>query len=73
MHLHNDTFASVRSIVNMPYPNGITLLNAPMLAVAATSFCQVQLYNIRSDKTLELTETVKVPMMPDNLSMDQKG
>ncbi|GLI76369.1 hypothetical protein PoHVEF18_004641 [Penicillium ochrochloron] len=73
VNLHNDTFASVRSVVNMPYPNGIALLNASMLAVAATSSCQFQLYNIRSDKTLELTETVKVPMMPDNLSIDHKG
>ncbi|KAJ5905871.1 paraoxonase [Penicillium subrubescens] len=73
VHLHNGTSASVRSVVKMPYPNGITLLNASMLAVAATSSCQFQLYTIRSDKTLELTETVRVPMMPDNISFDQKG
>ncbi|KAJ5204876.1 paraoxonase [Penicillium cinerascens] len=73
VHLHNDTSASLKSVVNMPYPNGITLLNDSMLAVAATSSCQFQLFNIRSDKTLELTETVRVPMMPDNLSTDQKG
>jgi arylesterase/paraoxonase len=73
VHLHNDTLASLRSVVNMPYPNGITLLNASTLAVAATSSCHFQLYTIRPDKTLELTETVRVPMMPDNISVDQKG
>ncbi|KAJ5939647.1 paraoxonase [Penicillium verhagenii] len=57
----------------MPYPNGITLLNASMLAVASTSSCEFRLYKIGYDKELELSSTVRVPFMPDNLSIDQKG
>ncbi|KAJ5368283.1 paraoxonase [Penicillium cataractarum] len=69
----DDSSVSGKVVSRVPYPNGIALLNESTLAVAATSSAHVRLYNISSDKTLVLAETIKVPFMPDNVSADQKG
>ncbi|KAJ5263523.1 paraoxonase [Penicillium angulare] len=73
VYLDLNNLSASRVLSRIPYPNGITLLNDSTLAVAATSSSHVRLYNISPDKTLSLTETIKVPFMPDNLSTDQKG
>ncbi|KAK1967205.1 calcium-dependent phosphotriesterase [Colletotrichum sublineola] len=73
MHLHSNSSATLRFVARLPYANGVTLLNASTLAVASTSSCQVRLYQIRPDRTLELASKVDVPFMPDNLATDQRG
>ncbi|KAJ5489401.1 hypothetical protein N7539_004291 [Penicillium diatomitis] len=73
VHMHNDGSTSVRPLARVPFANGVEFLNASTLAVASTSARDVRLYNIKSDRSLELVETISVSMMPDNLSVDKKG
>ncbi|KAF5614768.1 paraoxonase [Fusarium tjaetaba] len=71
--LHSNSSATLRSVARIPYANGVALLNASMLAVASTSSCQIRLYRVRPNKTLEFTSKIDVPFMPDNIATDQRG
>ncbi|KAL1850269.1 hypothetical protein Plec18170_006964 [Paecilomyces lecythidis] len=73
VNMHNESSVTLRALANIPYANGIVLLNTSTLAVASTGSCQVRLYDIRHDATLELTAELRVPFMPDNLSRDERG
>ncbi|KAL3478520.1 hypothetical protein BJX99DRAFT_104761 [Aspergillus californicus] len=63
----------VRTVARAPFANGIVVLNASTVAVAATSAAEVRLYAKLEDNSLAQTGSIKVPYMPDNLSMDQEG
>ncbi|EME85517.1 uncharacterized protein MYCFIDRAFT_130988, partial [Pseudocercospora fijiensis CIRAD86] len=66
------------TLAKVPFANGVVLVNETVLAVSSSSNAEVRLFEIlRSSKRavprLELRRTVKLPFLPDNLSVDSKG
>ncbi|KAF7186430.1 Serum paraoxonase/arylesterase 1 [Pseudocercospora fuligena] len=66
------------TLAKVPFANGIVLLNESTLAVSSSSHAEIRLFGIlrngtRSVPRLELRKRVKVPFIPDNLSVDSKG
>lgn len=71
--MHNEASATLRTVANVPFANGLTLLNDSVLAVAASSSSQLRLYDIQHGGSLKLATEIWTPFLPDNLSCDQKG
>lgn len=69
----SDSSPSVHPVAHVPFANGVTLLNASILAVASTSTSRVRLYDIQPDHSLREFGVINVPFMPDNLSTDKRG
>ncbi|KAK2071184.1 hypothetical protein P8C59_005627 [Phyllachora maydis] len=64
-------------VARQPYPNGVAVLNATTVAVAATNKAAVYLYTLtpaggghRRHPVLSYRLAVPVPFLPDNLSVD---
>jgi arylesterase/paraoxonase len=66
-----------RKMVNLPFANGITVLNKTMLAVASTTTPSVNIYTItnstNSTVSLQQTQKINVPFFIDNLDTDSSG
>ena len=71
--VNSNLSVTARTVANLAYPNGLTLLNASTIAVAQTSSCKVRLLDIRNDRSLVSVAEIDVPFMPDNLSSEQDG
>ncbi|TLD09399.1 uncharacterized protein PgNI_07411 [Pyricularia grisea] len=73
------TVESIRTVASLPFPNGIAQLNESTMVVASTSTASIHFYSLGENKKegkeehLPLTGMVKLPFLPDNLSVDQKG
>ncbi|KAH6884487.1 putative paraoxonase [Thelonectria olida] len=65
---------TARVLARIPFANGIELLNDTTLAVSSTSSSSISIFEIEPKAhNLTLTNTFKVPFMPDNLSVDKNG
>ncbi|KAE8153814.1 hypothetical protein BDV25DRAFT_148836 [Aspergillus avenaceus] len=64
---------TVRPVAHVPFANGVVQLNETVLAVASTSTARVYLYQIQPDRSLRRVDSVKLPFLPDNLSIDKRG
>ncbi|PSK60627.1 Guanine nucleotide-exchange factor SEC12 [Elsinoe australis] len=64
----------VQTMARQPFPNGIAKLNDTSFAVSSTSSGSVRIYHV-DEKSGKWTqkESIDVPMMPDNLSVDDQG
>ncbi|KPM45163.1 hypothetical protein AK830_g1412 [Neonectria ditissima] len=65
---------TARLVARLPFANGIEFLNETTLAVSATSAASVHLYDVDT-ATRDITArlSIKVPFVPDNLSVDKNG
>lgn len=66
----------IRTLARVPFANGITILNDTTLAVASSVSAAVYLYNITHEAAgpvLTKKSSIKVPFIPDNISVDGKG
>jgi arylesterase/paraoxonase len=63
----------VRTVARAPFANGVAILNASTVAVAATSAAEVRLYTRLDDNSLVQSGAIPVPYMPDNLSTNSDG
>lgn len=59
----------------MPFANGVVMMNHKTLAVASTSKLEVYVYHAPNSEPpkLYLKHTIRVPFLPDNLSVDANG
>jgi arylesterase / paraoxonase len=64
----------IRVVARVPFANGVTVLNSTTLAVSSTTSAAVYLYD-RNTATGELSNrrAIKLPFLPDNLSVDRDG
>ncbi|KYK57629.1 Six-bladed beta-propeller, TolB-like protein [Drechmeria coniospora] len=62
-----ETRASV--VARLPFANGIEILNSTTVAVASTSGSVVNLYDARRDGSLTYRSRIRVPFLPDNMSL----
>jgi arylesterase/paraoxonase len=66
-----------RVLANLPFANGITVLNKTLLAVASTNTPSVQTYNItntaNSTISLKPFKKISIPFFVDNLKTDSSG
>jgi len=66
--------ATVNILAHVPFANGVALLNDTTLAVASTSGAAVLLYTSTSRfQDISLAQTIHLPFLPDNLSVDDVG
>jgi len=73
VYMNTETMEA-KTVARLPFANGIARLDADTLAVAACSAAEVNLYAIdHATHALSLKRTIKVPFMPDNLSVDDAG
>jgi arylesterase/paraoxonase len=64
---------TARVVARLPLANGIKLLNETTLAVSSSSTERVRLYDITETRDLVYMKSIKVPGLPDNLSVDGNG
>jgi arylesterase/paraoxonase len=66
-----------QKLVNLPFANGIAVLNKTMLAVASTNTPSVHIYNIvstpNSTISLKQKQKISIPFFVDNLKTDSSG
>ncbi|KAI6642439.1 hypothetical protein MCOR14_002520 [Pyricularia oryzae] len=78
------TMESIRTVASLPFANGIARLNESTMAVASTNTASIHFYSMpaaaaavnkeeEQGEQLPLTGVVKLPFLPDNLSVDEKG
>ncbi|TLD14888.1 hypothetical protein PspLS_10808, partial [Pyricularia sp. CBS 133598] len=78
------TIESIRTVASLPFANGIARLNASTMVVSSTNTASIHFYSIPAtaagekkagskEEQLTLTSVVKLPFLPDNLSVDEKG
>lgn len=65
---------AVKILARVPFANGVALMNDTALAVASTSGAAVLLYKTTSGfQDVSLAQTIHLPFLPDNLSVDGDG
>jgi arylesterase/paraoxonase len=64
---------TARVVARLPLANGIKLLNETTLAVSSSSTERVRLYDVTETRDLVYMKSIKVPGLPDNLSVDGNG
>lgn len=78
------TMESIRTVASLPFANGIARLNESTMVVASTNTASIHFYSMPAaaaatnkeedqGEQLPLTGVVKLPFLPDNLSVDEKG
>lgn len=73
VHIHLPS-NKVRVVARLPFANGMALVNQTTLAVASTSTGAVKFYSVdQKTHDLKLANNLKVPFLPDNLSIDGGG
>lgn len=64
-----DPQVEAKVVAYLPFANGIEVLNSSVVAVSATSRATVNFYNTPSTTVFEPRSKLRLPFLPDNLSM----
>ena len=62
-----------RVVARVPFANGVELLNSSTLAVSATNRAAVYLLDVAGDGSLAFRSQIRLPFLPDNLSLTRGG